>query len=62
MRRTHEHLKQGTRPSQKLTNLGNVKRYLRIATIASDGLLVVRQQNPLSHTRERIIIPRDLCD
>ena len=51
MRRTHAHLKQGTRPSQKLTNLGNVKRYLRIATIASDGLLVVRQQNPLSHTR-----------
>ena len=62
MRRTRAHLKQGTRLSRKLTNLGNVKRYLRIATIASDGLLVVRQQNPLSHTREWIIIPRDLCD
>ena len=62
MRRTHAHLKQGTKPSRKLTNLGNVKRYLRIATIAFDWLLVVRQRNPLSPTRERIIIPCDLCD
>ena len=39
LRRTHAHLKQGTRPSKKATNINDVKRYLNVASIAKDGLL-----------------------
>ena len=38
---THAHLVQGTWPSKKLTNIKDVKRYLQVASIATDGLLVV---------------------
>ena len=48
LRRTHAHLKQRTRPSKKLTNIKDVKRYLNVASIAKDGLLVVRHCDPLS--------------
>ena len=47
LRRTHAHLKQGTRPSKKLNNINNVKRYLNVATIARDELLVVKRTDPL---------------
>ena len=36
LRRTRAHL-QGTRPSKKLTNVKDVKRYLYVATITKDG-------------------------
>ena len=58
LRRAHAHLIQGTRPSKKLTNIQDVKRYLNVATIASDGLLVVKRNEPLAPARECIIIPR----
>ena len=60
LRRTHSHLIQGTRPSKKITNIANVKRYLRVVTIATDGLLVVRQQEALSGTRETIVVPQQV--
>ena len=47
LRRTHAHLKQGTRPSKKLTKVKDVKRYLSVATIGKDGLLVVPRKDPL---------------
>ena len=47
LRRTHAHLVQGTRPSKKLTNTKDVKRYLQVASIPHDGLLVVQSQEPL---------------
>ena len=62
LRRAHAHLTQGTRPSKKLTNIRDVKRYLNIATIAHDGLLVVKTQSPLASTCESIIIPRQVLD
>ncbi|KAL2103187.1 hypothetical protein ACEWY4_000055 [Coilia grayii] len=62
LRRTHAHLTQGTRPSKKLTNIKDVKRYLSMATIASDGLLIVRREEPLSPCRECIIVPRQVLD
>ena len=37
LRRTRAHLQQGTRPSKKLTNVKDVKRYLYVATITKDG-------------------------
>ena len=41
LRRTCAHLKQGTTPSKKCTKISDVKRYLQVARIAKDGLLVV---------------------
>ena len=60
LRRTHAHLKQGTRPSRKVTNAKDVKRYIQVATVAADGLLVVRQHEPFASSRDRIIVPRDV--
>ena len=62
LRRTHAHLVQGTRPSKKLTNIKDVKRYLQVASIADDGLLVVQRHDPLSPSRECIIVPRQALD
>ena len=62
LRRPCTHLTQGTRPSKKLTNIKDVKGYLRVATIASDGLLVVIHNEPLVPTRECIIVPRQVLD
>ena len=58
LRRTRAHLLQGTRPSRKLTNATDVKRYLNHVTAATDGLLVVRTEDAFAPTRERIVIPR----
>ena len=58
LRRTHAHLTQGTRPSKKMTKVTDVKRYLKCASIAKDGLLVVHSDQPFHPTRERIIVPR----
>ena len=58
LRRVHSHLTQGTRPTKKMTNIPDVKRYLNVATIATDGLLVVLEDKPFQPTRERIVVPR----
>ena len=55
--RTHAHLQQGTRPSKKLTNMRAVKRYLNVATIAKDSLLVFKRNEPLAPTCECIVVP-----
>ena len=60
LRRCHAHLKQGTRPSKKITNAKDLKRYLNVATISRDGLLVVRRNEPFQSPRECIIIPREM--
>ena len=60
LRRTHAHLKQGTRPSKKTTNIKDVKRYLSVASIARDGRLVVRRNDPLVPSTELIIVPRSV--
>ena len=62
LRRTLSHLTQGTRPSKKITNAKDVKRYLNVASIARDGLLVVRRNDPLSPARDCIIVPRMVLD
>ena len=62
LRRTYAILTQVIRPSKKLTNIKNVKRYLDVATIASDGLLVVKRNEPLVPTRKCIIVPRQVLD
>lgn len=62
LRRTHAHLIQGTRPSKKLTNIKDVKRYLSVASISSDGLLVVKKTEPLAPSRDCIVVPRQVLD
>ena len=52
------HLKQGTRPSKKLTNIKDVKRYLRHCSVSRDDLLVVKKLEPFTAARECIVIPR----
>ena len=53
-------LKQGTRSSKKTTNIKNVKRYLSVASITRDGMLVVRRNVPLVPSTEFIIVPRSV--
>ncbi|KAL2088290.1 hypothetical protein ACEWY4_015189 [Coilia grayii] len=62
LRRTCAHLRQGTRPAKKLTNIRDVKRYLQVATLSRDGMLVVRRHTPLAASSDCIIIPRGVLD
>jgi hypothetical protein len=62
LRRTHAYLSQGTRPSKKLTKIPDVKRYLKLVSIANDGLLVVRDDKPFLPTQDRIVVPRAVLD
>ena len=58
--KTLGHLRQGTPPSKKQTNVNDVKRYLNSVTIANDGLLVVKRIDPLCPVRESIVVPRSI--
>ena len=60
LRRTHAHLTQGTRPSKKQTSIRDVKRYLQKVVVASDGLLIVRNDEVTSTVKERIVVPRSV--
>ena len=62
LRRTHAHLIQGTRPSKKLTNIRDIKRYIQVATVAKDGLLVVQRDEPFTPSHQCIIVPRQVLD
>ena len=62
LRRVRAHLKQGTRPSKKLTNVRDVKRYLTCTSIAKDGVLVVMRSQPFVLVIEAIVVPRSLLD
>ena len=44
--RVHAHLKQGTRPSKKLSKVRDVKRYLNCSCIAKDRFPVVKRSQP----------------
>ena len=60
--RVHAHLKQGTRPSKKLTNVRDVKHYLNCTSIAKDGVLVVKRSQPFVPAIEAIVMPRSVLD
>lgn len=60
LRRVHSHLTQGTRPSKKMTQIPNVKKYLKSVTVANDGLLVVKLVQPFQPIRDRIVVPTSL--
>ena len=58
LRRTYAHLSQGTRPGKKATNITDVKRYLRVASVGRDGLLIVKQAVPFRRTQNLTIVPQ----
>ena len=60
LRRVHAHLKQGTRLQRKATSIPHVKRYLQVATIAPDGLLVVKETSPFQRCIDCIIVPKQV--
>ena len=60
LRRTYAHLSQGTRPPRKARNLKEVRRYLRVATISTNGLLIVNKSDPFVHQRSLIIVHIDI--
>ena len=62
LRGVHSHLKQGRRPSKKLTSIWDVKRYLSSVSIASDGLLVVKHTQPFVPVAEAILVPQSVLD
>ena len=62
LRRTRAHLLQGTRLSKKLTKIRDVKRYLNVASLSNDGLLVVKKTEPLASSYDQIIIPHQVKD
>jgi hypothetical protein len=60
LRRTYAQLSQGTRPGKKATTIKDVKRYLRVATLGREGLLIVKQTLPFMNTRHLTIVPRHI--
>ena len=58
LRRVCAHLKQGTKPSNKSTGIKDVKRYLQVAKVAKDGLVVVPEYIKNIGRVERIVVPR----
>ncbi len=62
MRRVHSHLKQGTRPSKKSTNIKDIKRYLNVSSLSREGLVVVKKDEPFCPSRECIVVPRPILD
>ena len=58
LRRTAACLQQGTKPSRKETRMKDVKRYLQVAKISKEGLVVVEKHSPRFGKTERIVVPR----
>ena len=57
LRRAYAHLTQGTRPSRKTRHLKNLRRYLNIATVNNQGVIVVCKSDPYVGQRSLIVVP-----
>ena len=58
LRRTAACLQQGTKPGRKEKKMKDVKRYLQVAKLTKDSLLIVQNHSPITGRTERIIVPR----
>ena len=58
MRCASAHLRQGTKPSHKETNIPDVKKYRNVARVAKDGLLIIEHYTPSGGKCEKIAVPR----
>ena len=61
LRRTFSQLSSGTRPGKKEKDINDVRRYLQVATISSNGLLIHRKTNPYGRDYELIIVPQSFA-
>lgn len=50
------------RPAWFSPNIKDVKRYLNVASVSKDGLLVIQRQQPLSLPTELIVVPSSVLD
>ena len=57
LRRAFAYLKHGTRPNRKTRDITDIRKYIRIATISDNNLLVVKKNDPYVHERQLIIVP-----
>ena len=60
LRKTHTYMVNGTRPSRKVKHIADIRRYLEVCTLNSDGLLVCRKSDPYVFQRELIVVPADV--
>ena len=60
LRRVYAHITQGTRPSKKSKNLRHLRRYLNVATVDDNGLIIVKKQDPGHPARSLIVVPTDI--
>ena len=57
LRRTHAHLTQGTRPTKKVKDMRDLRRFLQVASVDNNGLLVVKKSDPFVAQRNLIVVP-----
>ena len=61
IRKVIAHTQQGTKPNKKAKNLKMVRRYMSSkVVVAHDGVLVIRNAEPLSAVREQIVVPNQV--
>ena len=60
MRRLYAHLTQGTRPTKKMKNVKDLKRFLLVASVDDQGLLVVHKTDTFVQQRSLIIVPSSI--
>ena len=59
--KTKDHLKWGTSPSKKCNKSTDTKRYLQKATLAKDGLVIVKEVgNPWKSSMDKIVVHRSI--
>ena len=57
LKRVHNHLLNGSRPTAKNSKVGVVKKFLRNVIIGRGGVLVVKQSQPFLPQSELIVVP-----
>ena len=60
LRKAHTYMVNGTRPSKKVKHIADVRRYLEVCTLNSDGLIVHRKSDPYMLQRELVVVPEDI--
>ena len=60
LRQAYAHLSKGTRPSRKARNWKQLRRYLQLASIDNQGVIVVYKDFTGYPNRTLIVVPVDL--
>ena len=60
LRHAYAHLTQGTKPGRKARHLQHLRKYLNVASVDDNGLIIVHKQDSSSHQRSLIVVPYDI--